>query len=69
LRRPIEGPEAACDLFEEYIGAKVFPVHVGWSIATWNDFASAIKIPDFTRSFRLEKNGIHLSFLLSFIFF
>jgi hypothetical protein len=58
---------ATRDLVEEYISVKVFPVRAGWSVATWNDFASPIKILDFARSFRLTNNGTHSSsFVASF---
>jgi hypothetical protein len=52
---------ATRNLVEEYIGAKVFSIHAGWSVIAWNDFASAIKIPTFARSFGLTKNGTHIS--------
>jgi hypothetical protein len=45
---------ATRDLVEEFCGAKIFPVHAGWSVVAWNDFVSPIKIPDFSKSFRLE---------------
>jgi hypothetical protein len=57
-----------CELVEEYIGAKVFPIRAGWPVAAWNDFASAIKVPEFTRSFGLTKNPTHFfSFLCFFL--
>jgi hypothetical protein len=31
----------------------VFPIHVGWSIVSCHDFASPIKIPDFTQKLPL----------------
>jgi hypothetical protein len=54
-----------CNLVEEYIGAKIFPVRAGWSVVAWNDFSSAIKIPKFAQSFGLTKIGTHLPFFVA----
>jgi hypothetical protein len=58
---------ASCDLVEEYIGGKVFPVRTGWFVVAWNDFSSPIKIPEFARSFGLTKDGTCLFFLCCFL--
>jgi hypothetical protein len=58
---------AARDLVEEYIGTKIFPIRAGWSVVTWSDFSSTIKIPKFAKRFGLMKNGAHLS-LFSLLF-
>jgi hypothetical protein len=55
------------NLVEEYIGAKIFTIRDGWSVIVWNDFVSPFKIPEFTRSFGLMKNGMHLFFLHCFL--
>jgi hypothetical protein len=61
---------ATRDLVEEYIGEKIFPLRIGWSVVAWSNFSSVIKIPEFTRSFGLTKNGAYLSlYSLSFLTF
>jgi hypothetical protein len=49
---------ATPDLVEDFCGAKVFPIRVGWTMVAWRDFTSPIKIPNFSWSLKLEAMGV-----------
>ena len=49
---------ATRDLVEEFCGARIFPVRAGWAINSWSDFAAAIKLSDFAKSFGLCLQGL-----------